>query len=459
MSKKQMQDQKNAVALSSVFAGVVLTLGKLVVGLMTGSMGILSEAAHSLLDFFAALLTYFAVKISGRPADESHPYGYGKIESVSALIETGLLFLTSAWIIYESVHRLITGKTEVEVTWYAFAVVLVSIAIDIGRSRSLMKVAKATNSQALEADALHFKSDIYSSCVVGGGLVLVMLGVSGGDTIAAIGVSFFVLHAGWQLGKRTINTLVDSAPLGLAEKAREIIAIVPGVISVDRVRARAFGAQSFIDAEVVFDRQLPLVIADKMSDEIRAQIAKDLPGADIVIHMHAGQVNDESIIKTVSVLALQQDVAVHHIIVDHLADKRYVSYDIEVPADATVKQAHDIADNFEELLTSEIGSGIELYSHIEPSSNETLKSKEVCGKEAEEITKTINEIVNKSKLASQPHDVVIRRLDGQLLITLHCLIDGGMKIDKAHRNISQLEHLIHSQIIGIERLVIHTEPR
>ncbi len=182
--------------MSSVAAGAALTLTKLVVGLLTGSMGIISEAAHSLLDLAAAVMTVFAVKHGDKPADADHPYGHGKIESVSALIETGLLFLTSAWIVYESVRRLWSGNVEIEATWYAFAVVIGAMAVDISRSRALYAVAKRTKSQALEADALHFSSDIWSSAVVLIGLVFVRLGIKGADAIAAIGVSMFVAVAG-----------------------------------------------------------------------------------------------------------------------------------------------------------------------------------------------------------------------------------------------------------------------
>ncbi len=211
-------NKKQSVALSSVFASVALTLLKLVVGLTTGSMGILSEAAHSFLDFGAALLTFLSVRVSDKEADEKHHFGHQKVESVSALIETGLLFLTSAWIIYEAVKRLAGGKVEIEVTWYAYAVMIISIIVDFSRSRALKRIAKETKSQALEADALHFSSDILSSLTVIAGLIFVSLGIAKADAIAAIGVALFVLHAGYRLGRRTIDVLVDATPPGLSEK-------------------------------------------------------------------------------------------------------------------------------------------------------------------------------------------------------------------------------------------------
>ncbi len=277
-------NKKQSVALSSVLASIALTVFKLIVGLATGSMGILSEAAHSLLDLGAALLTYFAVKVGDKEADDHHHYGHQKIESVSAFIETGLLFLTSAWIIYEAINRLWTSKSEIEVTWYAFAVMIFSIVIDYSRSRALKKVAKETNSQALEADALHFSSDILSSLTVIAGLIFVSLGYAKADAIAAIGVSFFVLHAGYSLGRRTIDTLVDTTPVGLSEKVSNVTTQVKGVMSVKRIRARAVGNINFIDMTITVNKTLSVEKAHKICDEIEKKITTLIPNTDVVIH-------------------------------------------------------------------------------------------------------------------------------------------------------------------------------
>lgn len=277
-------NKKQSVALSSVFASLALTVLKLVVGLATGSMGILSEAAHSFLDLGAATLTFFAVRVGDKEADEHHHYGHQKVESVSALIETGLLFLTSAWIIYEAIKRLSTGQIEVEVTWYAFAVMIFSIIVDFSRSRALKKVAKETKSQALEADALHFSSDILSSLTVIAGLIFVSLGIAKADAIAAIGVSLFVLHAGYTLGKRTIDTLVDAVPAGLSEKIKDLTNQVEGVIDIKRVRVRPAGITIFIDITITVSSKLSLNQAHDIADKIEKKIKRSIPEADITIH-------------------------------------------------------------------------------------------------------------------------------------------------------------------------------
>jgi cation diffusion facilitator family transporter len=277
-------NKKESVALSSVFASLALTVLKLIVGLATGSMGILSEAAHSLLDLGAAALTFFAVKVGDKEADEHHHYGHQKVESVSALVETGLLFLTSIWIIYEAIKRLNTGKIEIEVTWYAFAVMIFSIVIDYSRSRALKKVAKETKSQALEADALHFSSDILSSLTVIVGLVFVSLGVGRADAIAAIGVSFFVMRAGYVLGRRTLDTLVDATPDGSPPKINHIARQVMGVISVKKLRVRAVGNITFIDMTIAVKSDMTVGKAHAICDEIENKIRVSFPHADITIH-------------------------------------------------------------------------------------------------------------------------------------------------------------------------------
>ncbi|MCL5784137.1 MAG: cation diffusion facilitator family transporter [Patescibacteria group bacterium] len=277
-------NKKQSVALSSVFASLALTVLKLIVGLATGSVGILSEAAHSFLDLGAAILTFFAVRVGEKEADETHHYGHQKVESVSALVETGLLFLTSAWIIYEAIKRLTAGKAEIEVTWYAFAVIIFSIIVDYSRSRALNKVAKVTKSQALEADALHFSSDILSSLTVLVGLVFVLLGVAKADAIAALGVSLFVLHAGYSLGKRTVDVLVDTVPAGLPEKIRGIIHRVEGVISIKRIRVRPAGITIFIDITITVSKKLSISRAHDIADEIEKRIKTLIPEADITIH-------------------------------------------------------------------------------------------------------------------------------------------------------------------------------
>ena len=279
----QSNNEKTQVALSSVLWSIFLTAIKAIVGFITGSLGILSEALHSLLDLGAALLTLFAVKIGEKPADKEHPYGHLKIESVSALIESALLFITSGWIIYEAVKRLFFEKIEIEVTWYAFLVIIISILVDISRSRALLKVAKKTKSQALEADALHFSSDIWSSSAVLIGLVCVYLKIPAADTLAALVVAIIVLRAGYKLSKRTFDILIDTAPEGVDDLVREIGEKNKDVLSVERVRVRHVGMITFVEISICIDRKLSLERAKEISKDIEKEIKGKVENADVTI--------------------------------------------------------------------------------------------------------------------------------------------------------------------------------
>ena len=236
-----MVKEKKRVALLSVFAAIFLTGFKLVIGILTGSLGILSEALHSGLDLVAAIITYFSVRISDKPADKEHNYGHGKIENFSALIETFLLLITCAWIIYEAIGRLVSGKTHIEVNAWSYIVVISSIIIDITRSRALYRVAKKHNSQALEADALHFSTDIWSSAVVFLGLICANFGFFFADSVAALGVALIVLFVSFRLGKRAIDVLLDRAPKGSIAKVEQVLTTYTDVKKYHSLKIRISG--------------------------------------------------------------------------------------------------------------------------------------------------------------------------------------------------------------------------
>ncbi len=453
-----MSNKKESVAISSVFASLGLTLTKLIVGIMTGSMGIISEAAHSLLDFFAAAMTYFAVRIGDKPADESHHYGHGKVESISALIETGLLFVTAAWIIYESVHRLILKNIEVEATWYAFAVIIFSIIVDISRSNALKRVAKETSSQALEADALHFSTDIWSSAVVLLGLVFVLFGISGADAIAAIGVSIFVTIAGYNLGKRTINVLVDEAPYGISERAKEIAGKVNDVVGVNKIRVRPLGPNVFIEMSVQISRKLSIASANEIVKNIEREIEKELPGADVSIRTESVQMDNETIIETVQALAAKNNFGVHDVIVDTLDDKQYISYDLELPDTLNIKEAHEIATAIEKEIMEELGDNVQLNSHIEPLKNEAILSSNVTKEDMEKVMAAIKETDDEVEEISSLHSVLVRKINERFFVSLHCLAPAGLSLETVHNMTSRFEYLMKEKMKEIKRVVIHVEP-
>lgn len=293
----QAEKEKQSAAMSSVIAAIGLTTFKVIVGLVTGSLGILAEAAHSALDLVAALVTLVAVKISDKPADDEHNYGHGKVENLSALFETLLLLVTCVWIIYEAVQRLFFKPVEVEVSVWAFLVMGVSIVIDYSRSRVLNKAAKAHKSQALEADALHFSTDIWSSAVVIVGLLGVLVSkyfpdlafLHSADAVSAVGVALIVIYVSLELGMRTIHGLLDSAPAGIQEKVKSSVESLSGVIDCHQVRVRNSGPNLFIDVHVLLDGAVTLSEAHATTERIEQAICTIVPGADVTVHPEPGE--------------------------------------------------------------------------------------------------------------------------------------------------------------------------
>ncbi len=287
-----MHREKRLVALSSVVAAILLTATKLVVGFSTNSLGILSEAAHSGLDLLAAGVTFWAVRAASEPADLRHQYGHGKIENLSALFETVLLLLTCGWIAVEAVERLAGGEPpDVDASVWAFAVVVLSIVVDVSRSRALLRVARKYRSQALEADALHFSTDVWSSAVVLFGLLGVRFAAPLGmpwllhaDAVAALGVALIVLVVSLQLVKRSINDLLDAADPELVASVRTSVRVA-GVEGVGAVRLRQSGPSCFVDVTVFVDPTLTLAAAHGISDVIEQAVSDTVPGARVMVHV------------------------------------------------------------------------------------------------------------------------------------------------------------------------------
>src|SRR6267154_1800430 len=343
-----MQKTKERVALTSIAASGGLTIAKAVGGVLSGSLALMSEAAPSALDFAATVMTWYAVRISGKPADEEHHYGHGKVESVSALIETGLLFVLSGVVIIEAIKRLAGAEGHaVEATLWAFAVIIVSIVVDFFRARLLYRVAKETMREALEADALHFGSDMWSSLAVLAGLAAVALGYPWADAAAAIIVAVFILVAGWRLGRRTIETLTDTAPEGAAARISDIARAAGGVVAVERVRARSVGPTLFVDLIVAASRAA-------------------LPTAEVDVVTRPRALRDETVLERVMVIARNRALAVHHVTVHAIGGRLSISLDLEVDGNLILGKAHEIADGLERTLRQQFPAIKRVIGHAEP---------------------------------------------------------------------------------------------
>jgi cation diffusion facilitator family transporter len=455
-----MQDSKERVALGSIVASAGLTVAKGVVGLLSGSLAILSEAAHSLLDLAATVMTYFAVRISGKPADEEHHYGHGKIESVTALAETALLFLLSGVVVWEAIKRLIGAEKHlVEATVAAFAVIVASIVVDFFRARLLYRVADETSSQALEADALHFGSDMWSSIAVLVGLAGVALGLPWADAVAAIVVAVFICIAGWRLGRRTIDTLTDTAPAGAAERVTAIARRVAGVVAVERVRARPAGGGMFIDLAVAVSRTLPLDRVAALKDEIVRAIRTELPEADATVTLEPRALDDETVMERVMVIARNRALAVHHVTVHAISGRLTVSLDLEVDGRLALGAAHEIASGLEAAIAQELGPQVEVETHIEPLQSDGLAGRDSADERVIAVRDALRQSTADTAFIGEVHDVRVRETADGEIVNFHCRVDPGLTVHQVHEKVDEVERALRRRFPTIKRVIGHAEPR
>ena len=439
-------------------------------GLLTRSLGILSEAAHSGLDLIAAGVTLFAVRASDRPADAEHPYGHGKVENFSALIETLLLFITCAWIIYEAIQRLFFHTVEVEANYWSFIVMGLSIFIDVTRSRMLMKAAKKHGSQALEADALHFSTDVWSSSVVIAGLIAISIGqlikdsnpglaswLFRADAIAALGVSAIVIYVSINMGRRSIKTLMDSAPQGINASIEQAVASLPGVVAVDRIRSRQSGPSIFVDMTLAVARTVSLEEAHSIAAAAESTVQKLLPRSDVMVHIDPVARDNNSLMERVHSVAARQGINVHGLHIHDVRGNMSLELHAEVPDDLSVSQAHEKVTALEKAIGQEIPELKEMVAHIEPvGDHEILTSAVQAG--SQEIQQAVEKLPQEIPGLKECHRISILRSSQNVSLSFHCIVDPEMPISRAHELTSITEARLREHFPGLGRVVIHVEP-
>jgi len=455
-----MPNAKQTVALTSIAASAGLTVAKAAVGFATGSLAILSEAAHSLIDLAATVMTYFAVRIADKPADAEHHYGHGKVESLSALAETALLFVLSGVVIWEAGLRLVgVEKQPVEATLAAFAVMVVSILVDFGRSRALYRAAADHRSEALEADALHFGSDMWSSAAVILGLAGLRLGYAWADSAAAIVVALFVCLAGWRLGRRTIETLTDTAPVGAVERISETVRKVKGVVDVRRVRARQVGPTLFVDLDIAASRTLPLDRVMALKAEVARALAAAMPETELNAVVSPRALDDETVLERVMVIARNRALAVHHVTVHAIGGRLAVSLDLEVDGALTLARAHEIASGLETAVRDELGPDVEVESHIEPLQMDGLSGADAPPARVEEVRAALAALAAGGGVLRNVHDVRVRDTRDGEIVNFHCDVDAAMRVDAVHEKVDEVERGLRRRFPEIKRVIGHAEPR
>jgi cation diffusion facilitator family transporter len=459
---------KRSAALLSVFAALVITLLKLLTGLLTGSLGMLSEAAHSGIDLGAAAITFFSVQVSDRPADEDHNYGHGKIESLSAFVETFLMLASCIWILTEAIRRILFHEHLALIfSFWPFAVLLLSITVDYSRSRTLHRVAVQYSSEALEADAIHFRTDIWSSVAVFIGLLATYAGghwnlpfLELADPIAAIIVSGIILRVSWKLARRTVDALLDATPAETrAQTRRDLIrdlAAIDGVLSVDRVRTRRSGSSYFADVTLGMPRKLTFQRSEQITAAATAAVQRHLPDADVVVHSIPTASLTESVHDRIRAVAARANLTIHDVSVQEFDGALHVEQHLEVDETMPLRDAHALATQLESDMRREIPAIVTILTHIEsepatierPASLERDRQLEVRLRRAAMAFPEILDI----------HEVFVTRIGERIQVSCHCTLPDDLPMAQVHEVITALEGAFKLDAPEVNRLLIHPEP-
>jgi cation diffusion facilitator family transporter len=457
--------EKQSVALISLLAAGFLTVLKLVVGLMTGSLGMLSEAAHSALDSVAALTTYLSVRLADKPADPSHPFGHGKFEHLSAFIETGLLLITCAWIFLEAIRRLSLNAVHVRPSLWAFGAMAVSIGVDMARSRSLSRAAKRYGSQALEADAIHFSTDIYSSAAVICGLALVAIAhtwnirwLRAADPAAALIVAAIIVYISLRLGKRTVDALVDAAPEGTSARISDAIAGVPGVLNHERIRVRQSGNQLFVDLRLRLHSNIPLEHAQAVEDAVASKVRDLFPDADIVIQSSPQEPPASDLVDKILAVAHRNNFQVHDVTPYEIAGRVNLNLDLELDPRLTLEAAHERATSLEAEIKQEIPQVCDVNIHIEPMRRQVESASEASSLKPGMELKLLA-IARDTPGLLDCHSLVAHKVGDNILVSLHCTLEPDLSLSRVHEITEELELKFRSQFPQIMKASIHAEPR
>jgi cation diffusion facilitator family transporter len=455
--------EKRSVAIGSVLAASAMTLLKLITGSLTGSLGMLSDAAHSGVDLAGAGLTFLSVRISDKPADENHPYGHGKVENVSAFVETFLMLTSSIWITYEAVSRIFLRPVAIHYSFWPLLVLALSIAVDYWRSRRLMAVANKYGSHALEADALHFASDIWSTVAVFLGLCASWLGaylhlswLRLADPFAAICVSLMILYFGGKLAYRTVGALVDAVPIEMRRQILNEVRHTPGVLSVDQARMRRSGNSYFADFTLSLSRQLTFQHTEELVKDATAAVQRILPGADVVIHTVPRPDVAESVFDKVRAVAARNNVVLHDVSIQSVDGKLRVEQHVEVAEKMPLREAHTFVRRLEEEIREELPQIESVLTHIEsePATIELpvkVSSDRLIEKHLRHAAAILPEVID-------IHEVVVGRMGDKIQVSCHCTLPDAMEMRRVHDVITALEDHFKMECPEVYRVLVHPEP-
>jgi cation diffusion facilitator family transporter len=470
------KNAKRTAALLSVLAATLITLLKLLTGLLTGSLGMLSEAAHSGIDLIAAAITLFSVQAADRPADDDHNYGHGKIESLSAFVETGLMIGSSVWIVYKAIERIVHRGHQLELPlgFYPFLVLLLSITVDYTRSRNLKRIAEHERSEALAADAVHFGTDLWASIAVLLGLCATKVGewihqpsLELADPIAALVVAAIILKVSWQLAHRTADNLLDATPaqdgFTAAQTRRNLVdelAAIPGVLSVDRLRTRRSGSGYFADLTLAMPRNLTFQRSEQITFAATEAIQRVLPNADVVVHSVPTATLAESVHDRVRAVAARANLLIHDVSIQQYDNGLHLELHLELDENLPLSAAHDVVTRLEAEIRREVPAIASILTHIE-SEPATIEQPETLARDRElarQLTHTLRGVAATFPEVLDIHDIQVARHHDRIQVNCHCTLPDALPMSRVHQVITALENAYKLAAPTVSRLLIHPEP-
>jgi len=459
--------EKKSAALLSIGSATLLVCLKTFLVVRTGSLGVLSEALHSGLDLVAAVITFLSVRVSDRPADEKHPYGHGKFENFSAFVETGLLVLTACYIIFEAFSRLFFHSVHIQPSLTAILILFVALGIDLTRARALNKVARKHESEAIEADALHFSTDVWSTIVVIFGIALVWAGeawdlpwLNYADALAGLAVAGVILWVSSQLGRRTLDALLDAAPAGLQGQIVNAIEQMEGVLDVERVRVRRAGNRHFVDARVSVPRTTSLAQVDLLADAIERRVSEIVP-ADVIVHAEPRAPHDEHLFESIRAVAQRMGLAIHDLAAFQQDGKIFVELHLEVDENLSLREAHRRATELEEGIRLLRDGNADVNIHIEPLGRHIATPDTRAG-EMRQLEIAVEAFLNGLPAEYDElincHEVRVRQVEHHTLVSCHCVMKSDLPITRIHDVTAALEDRVKERFPQIARVTIHPEP-
>ncbi len=469
----EASDAKRQVAFRSLLAAAVMTALKLAAGLLSGSLGVLSDAAHSALDLAGSTITFFSVRVSDKPADDDHPYGHAKFENLSAFVEAGLMAISCVWILSEAIRRIWSGQTHVQHSIWPVAVLLTSIAVDGWRSRALHRAATQFQSTALATDAFHFASDIWSTLAVLCGLCLSWFGAQFhirllhlADPLAAICVSLMILHLTWKLTRETVGALLDAAPVETRTRVQHAVESVPGVLAVEQARIRTAGSATFADLTLALPRSYTFEHTGELVRAATQAVHSVVPDADVVIHAIPRESATESIFDRVRAVAARNNVGVHEVSVQSVAKKLRVELHVELNETLSLAEAHSFVTGMEAEILSEIPELAEVLTHIE-SEPATIEQPVVLDialeeqeyREAQRLEILLRQTAARFSEVIDVHAILIGRTGDHLQVSFHCTMPDALPMARVHQVITDLEDRFKIACPEVYKVLIHPEPQ